>query len=262
MIFSLALVPLVMAAGGALDYSTATNVRSKLQTAGDAAAVAGDAVTPWSIAACRDAAEKYFKNNVSTAHLSVVPNPSVNCTQSGTTVTVEGKVKTTLLGVVGLKSIDVGILSRTTCQSSSSGPGGEPDHRIWYQPGSLPNMTRIVTLGEFNGPQVRYRMTPEGHPIVRLDNPHDGPATITIRSVPNSPVGNMSFSLPHGGRFIVIIPWIPTGTVSWFIHDGPHPRNGGTATWSNVNRLEWLPSEIPGTPIFESTGDRHCWISQ
>lgn len=263
MMFGLALLPIAIAAGSALDYSTASNVRSKLQLASDAAAVAGDAVAPWSVAACEEQARKYFKSNVNVGLLSEVPTPIVNCAQNGTTVTVEGQVSTSLLGVMGIDTINVAALSKTTCQLRNDINGTEPmDPILWHQPGTMPNQTRVVTLGEFQGPVVRYRMTPEGRPIVRLDNPYDGPATITLRSVPNSPVGNMSFSVPERGQFIVIIPWIPNGQVSWWVEDGPHPKTGGSATWVNNNRVEWTPDEIPGNPIYDSVGTRYCWISQ
>lgn len=261
-IFGLALVPLVLAAGSALDYSRASNVKTTLQLAADAAALAGDAVSPWSVATCEKQAKDYFKNNVVSEQLSVVGSPTVSCAQSGTSVTATGQVNTTLLGVMGLNKVDVAASSQTTCALQSTGSGGASLTPAMWQQTAIPNMTRIVTLGEFSGGVARYFMTPEGNPIVRLDNPHPGPATIVIRSVPDSPVGNMSFNVPSQGQFIVVIPWTPNGRVSWWVEEGPHPKTGGSATWSNVNRIELTPDMIPGTPVDHEDGERKCWISK
>ncbi|MCG6121973.1 MAG: pilus assembly protein TadG-related protein [Microvirga sp.] len=261
MIFGLILIPIAVAAGSALDYSSASQMRAKLQAASDAAAIAGDMATPWSVAACEAQARNYFVNNTTPGRLESDPNPVVTCGPGGTTVSVAARVRTSLLGVVGVTAIDIETFSRTTCLANGSASGsGEP--LMWRQESGLPNMTRIVTLGEFQNGAPRYLITPDGRPIVRLDNPFDGPATITIRAAPSAPMGNISFDVPEGGQFIVVMPWAPAAQATFFVEEGPAPRTNGSATWSNVHRLETRIEDIPGTPIHEPTGERACWMSQ
>jgi len=258
MIFALALLPLVLVAGIALEYSGASAVRVKLQAATDAAALAGSGVSPWTEEGCMARALDAFGGRVVDQSLKSQYPPIVACGEIGTSFSAEAQIPTSLLGALGIKSIEVAASSATTCGlQSDSSSGSTP---IAWQQTALPDTTRVVTLGTTIFGTVYYWRTENGNPIVRLDNPHEGPATIVIRSVPAAPEGNMSFDVPEQGQFFVILPFVPAGQITLFAHDGPSPRSGGSATWNNTNNRTM--TTIPGTPIYDEELERRCWISQ
>jgi hypothetical protein len=259
-IFGLTLVPLMIITGIAVDYSGASGISVKLQSATDAAVLAGASVSPWSEAACTALALEVFDGRVNDQSLTSAHPATVTCGENGTSLAGQAQVPTSMLGVAGIKSIELAASSSATC-SMQAEAGANSRPIAWQQPW-LPDRTRVVTLGTTISGVVHYWRTVDGNPLVRLDNPFDGPATIVIRSVPAAPTGNMSFNVPARGQFFVMLPFVPAGVITLFVQDGPSPVNGGSASWNNDNNRQFTDSQIPGTPIYDQELVRRCWISQ
>ncbi|MEM1139886.1 MAG: VWA domain-containing protein [Pseudomonadota bacterium] len=105
-IFALALLPLIAAAGAALDYARAVNVRSDLQRAIDAVALAaGTGLFDRANGTFdEDAARAFFDVNFGEPEGEI---SSFTITKSATTVevSVAGRIETTLLATLGIQEI-------------------------------------------------------------------------------------------------------------------------------------------------------------
>lgn len=115
--FALALIPLVTAVGAAVDYSRANAAKSAIQTALDAALLAGarDGSPNWAKVAL-----DVFNSNLAAKDFSV-PTPSftapANSTYAGSAT---GTVVTSMLGVVGINSLAVGAYARATAAEADN----------------------------------------------------------------------------------------------------------------------------------------------
>ena len=103
-IFALALVPLMMAMGIAVDYSRANETKGSVQATLDSALLAGakDGSSTWTTIAAN-----VFNSNLSSKAVSVQPP---QFTKDGDLIYVgaaSASVPTTLLGVIGIKSVAV-----------------------------------------------------------------------------------------------------------------------------------------------------------
>jgi Flp pilus assembly protein TadG len=114
--FALALVPLVGLVGAAVDYSSATNARTSLQVALDAALIAGakDGSTNWATTALNS-----FNANLN-AKLATNVSPTFQLTS---TRAYKGRVTATVpsnfLGVLGVSGINIGVTGTATVPPST-----------------------------------------------------------------------------------------------------------------------------------------------
>ncbi len=112
LLFGLTLVPIVGFAGAAVDYANAYRVRSELQNALDAAALAAaremDASDNES--AARQAGDEVLQTNLGAGFPAGV-SATFTITDSVVTATADIPVNTYLLGVIGFDTIDVGTKS-------------------------------------------------------------------------------------------------------------------------------------------------------
>ncbi len=160
-------------------------------------------------------------------------------------------VSFSLARVLGINGVDI---TATSIAFSVSTCTSEP--ASWQQPNILPTLTRVVTNGNFDGlGGTVYQMTPDGRPIVRIDNSFVGAATIVITS---NNRGNFTFNVPNQGQFFVVLPTVvtaPAGTFTTVLRvlSSPGARSGGTATWVNNTRVA-ATSSIVGTVICTSGG--------
>lgn len=123
-IFALALIPVMTAAGCALDYSRAAQIRSKLQAAADAASVgsiakmspafiaAGSMIQDGPIPAGVTDAQNIFNANLSGVSGFTITSVTPVVTKTGSTVTstfsFTADLPTTFLGVIGKNTVSVG----------------------------------------------------------------------------------------------------------------------------------------------------------
>jgi Flp pilus assembly protein TadG len=135
-IFGIACIPVLAAIGCAIDYSEASRMRAKLQSAADAAAVASisrnsqgwlaasQMTTNGAVATAQTDAMNIFLGNINNVYNPGNPNPGANLftlntpptaavvTKTGvnltSTVTFNATVPTTFMNVIGFKSLTVG----------------------------------------------------------------------------------------------------------------------------------------------------------
>ena len=115
-IFALSAIPLVVAAGAAIDISRAYIVENRLNAALDAAALAVGGATGKTQAQLEEIAQAYFDANYPAEKLGV-PG-AVTVVQSGSDVilTVSAELPTSLMGIVGIDTLSVGASSQVTRQ--------------------------------------------------------------------------------------------------------------------------------------------------
>ena len=109
MIFALALIPVALLGGGAVDLSQAMNARSRLAQALDAAALAVGVSDTMSDAAALQIANDFIGANYPDRELGTVSNVSISLDDANDSVIVRGqaRVKTTILGLIGLEHLTV-----------------------------------------------------------------------------------------------------------------------------------------------------------
>ncbi len=130
MIFGLALLPLLIAVGCAVDYSRANQIRSKLISAADAASVgsiskaspgfiaAGAMTSDGEISAGEADARKIFNGNIANQNGFTLTGVTPTMTKSGGTITstvqFTADVPTMFLGVMGRSKVSVSGTSTST----------------------------------------------------------------------------------------------------------------------------------------------------
>jgi len=116
--FALSLIPVVGLVGTAVDYSSATNARTNLQVALDAALLAGakDGTADWATAALNS-----FNANLN-AKLATNVAPTFQLTSSRAyTGRVTATVPSNFLGVLGVSGINIGVTGTATVPPSTGG---------------------------------------------------------------------------------------------------------------------------------------------
>jgi Flp pilus assembly protein TadG len=169
-IAALTLIPILTAAGGAVDYSRANNFRTNMQAALDAALIAGakDGSTSWT-----QLANNVFAANLK-AKMGTVSTPSF--TKESDVVfkaNVSGTVPTTILGIVRISAIPVKATATATAADSDN--------------------SCILTL-DHGQPTSHISLSLNGAPVINLSgcsirsntaldcNGHDGQVTWGIAS--------------------------------------------------------------------------------
>ncbi len=254
--FGVLLAPLMLLAGSSLDYSSASGYRSQLQSATDAAALTGASVEPWDENLCRERAESVFEGMFGeNARLGDV-TPQILCSTSGVSVSVETQMRTTLMSVVGFSNLPLGAQTEIVCGGADGSGDGD---MIGWDTGGSPNLTRVLTVSQQIWNRTVYFLTTDGHPIIRLDNPHDEPATITVNAAPG---GQHTYTVPHRGQFHVPFPYVVSfgEQVVFTLVEGPEPHGHGTATWDGNFAWGYSPQ---GEPFYADAEDepRTCVIA-
>jgi Flp pilus assembly protein TadG len=108
-IFALALAPVTLLAGGSVDLSTAMNARSRLAQALDAAALAVGVNSSISDDDALEIATGFINANYPERELGEITSISVTVDPETDSITVRGtaRVRTTMLGLAGIQTIDV-----------------------------------------------------------------------------------------------------------------------------------------------------------
>ena len=118
MIFALSLIPITIAAGAGLDLGRAMIVRTRLAEALDAAGLAVGATTGLSQTQMQVLAQQYFNANYTAgssfgtpAALTVTPGTDANGNTTSVSLSTSVQMPTTLMNVVGIKTVNVGYTS-------------------------------------------------------------------------------------------------------------------------------------------------------
>lgn len=106
-IFALAAVPLLLAAGVALDYSQAQRYQSELQVATDAAILAAGTQSNKNLSELEAIADSYFESNININSGVEISHTQLQQSGNALTYNVTASVDTVLLKVLGIESIDL-----------------------------------------------------------------------------------------------------------------------------------------------------------
>lgn len=122
MTFAIAVVPILLGTGAAVDMIRVNNAKSVLQAAADAAALAGGASEKSTDAEIIEIASQYLEaNGVGSVVETLDVEDLINDTANGKfSVTLQGKVKTTFLSLAGINFVDIGAMAEVA--RGSSGP--------------------------------------------------------------------------------------------------------------------------------------------
>lgn len=116
-IFGLSLIPLLIAAGAAVDLSRALVVRGRLAQALDAAGLAVGATPNLNLTQMQDLATKYFNANYPAEKLGVPGALQVSLTGQTITMSATAQLQTSLMYLVGIDYLNVGVSNEITAES-------------------------------------------------------------------------------------------------------------------------------------------------
>lgn len=123
---TLALVPIMLATGAAVDFNQRTNVNGALQAAADAAALAGMRDNTLTEREIKNVANLAFSNNLSGDVSFENVNVDVSLTSKGTIlVSAKSSLPTTFMSMVGINSLQASAVSEASSGSAGSGRGLE-----------------------------------------------------------------------------------------------------------------------------------------
>ncbi|WP_108883090.1 pilus assembly protein TadG-related protein [Anderseniella sp. Alg231-50] len=142
LVLATASVPLVMAAGAAVDYGNSVAAQARLQAATDAAALAAGRESNRSAAELETIANRYFKSNYAAPSNADQPTMSLSVGADGRLqVNGEVKVKNYLIAIAGFSKTTV----RASSQVAKDGSGLEVA-LVFDNTGSMGNQSRLSTL--------------------------------------------------------------------------------------------------------------------
>ena len=290
-VFALLLPALTAAVGFAVDGAAIQLERNRLQVAADAAAAAGVRRIADSGAAVIEAQRLAGLNMPASAHGNVLAAADVQIGRWNATTrtfsaasgaqanalrvttresTANGNPHQLVFGrVLGLEQVNISATAMALCPANPTLSEISP---------TIPSRTAVVTMGNPCTPQsgltgTCYWSTPQGNPIIRIDNWRDGETDITVRVIsPAQHAQLFTFTAPRAGQFWVVVPTItmnaagdgaPLTNIVFRMHSSSPsvPANrintSGTATYNNrFNRTATLPGNAlcaTGTQAATST---------
>ncbi|ABS61850.1 von Willebrand factor type A [Parvibaculum lavamentivorans DS-1] len=113
-IFAIAIIPVVAAAGATVDISRAYIVESRLKAALDASALAVGGATGMTTSQMQAMAQSFFNANYPASKLGVPGTLSVSQSGNVVSLSVHAQLPTTLMGVVGINTLNVSATSQVT----------------------------------------------------------------------------------------------------------------------------------------------------
>ncbi|MFO1090225.1 MAG: TadE/TadG family type IV pilus assembly protein [Hyphomicrobiales bacterium] len=140
LMFGLAIVPLILAAGAAIDYSNAVRGRQALQQASDAAALAA-ARFDGTTAQRKAVAQKYFDSNLGPYATGYGATMSFTDTDKTVGITASLTVPTYFMQIAGYKSTTASITSEVTKEAN-----GLEVVLVFDNTGSMTTNSRLTTL--------------------------------------------------------------------------------------------------------------------
>lgn len=278
-VLALALPVLTAAVGFAIDGAFLQLARTRLQVAADAAAAAASRQLHTSSAAQAEAVRVAALNLPTASHGMVVAESDVepgrwdNSAGSFTPATsnlnavrvttryasANGNAHRLLFGgILGLESMDLSASATALCPSNPT---------LSLIGSTLPQRTAVVTMGQACSPGsgmtgTCYFATPDGNPIVRVDNWNAAQIIITVRIV--SPIrfaGTFTFTAPAAGQFWVVVPGVrmnsaasgaPVENIVFRLQSSlpvvPSNRINTTGTATYNNRFNTSPN-LPGSAL-------------
>ncbi|HEX7775690.1 MAG TPA: pilus assembly protein [Parvibaculum sp.] len=113
-IFALALIPILVAIGGAIDLSQAYVVKQRMTRALDAAGLAVGGATGLTTAQIQTMAQNYFNANYPASKLGVPGTVSVTTSGNLVNLSVTASMPTSIMGVIGVNTLNISATSQIT----------------------------------------------------------------------------------------------------------------------------------------------------
>jgi len=114
MLFGLAVIPILLGVGVAVDYGRGLIVRDRMAAAADSAALAAASWPGLSEAELKTKVQEYFDANFPPTALGAVGTLNVNLIGDDIVVQVSASVPTTIMQLVHIDKLDVGVTNRIT----------------------------------------------------------------------------------------------------------------------------------------------------
>lgn len=108
-LFGLAIIPIMIAVGGAVDYGRALLVRERMADAADASALAIGSWPDLTEAQLKVKAQQFFDANYPPSEIGTAGAVDVKFVGDNINVTVKGSVPTTFMELANIPTIDVGV---------------------------------------------------------------------------------------------------------------------------------------------------------
>jgi len=271
---ALSLPAMIGVAGLVVDMSQIYRDKTRLQIAADAAAYAGTEalasganvsnaaisianlnIPPTArggVLATTDVVSGTWSTNTSTFIANGNPSNAVQVTtrmNAANGMAPSGFAATLGIATPSVSAMSIGYFNAgSACSPSSGGFTG-----VFLVNNNVPRQTKITTSANFDGQGSTFGRTPDGHPILRVENSATSPVSIVVTVW--SPGGNASqtFDLPSAGEFFVV-------NSNTTVNGGPPAVSvvynnlaGSTATWRNTGRTINV-ANIRGTQICSNSG--------
>ena len=110
-LFALSMIPIIGGVGASVDYTSATQVRARLQQAADAGSLAGAKLASEDNAKIIQHAKSIYDSNTKEFGGMYPPKITIDKNKSTVTVKVSGEIKTNFLAAINIKSIPLSVYS-------------------------------------------------------------------------------------------------------------------------------------------------------
>lgn len=117
-LFGLAVIPLMLGIGAAIDYGRGLNMKTRLGHATDAAALAVGSWTDLSEDEVQERVEAFFAANYPEEELGTVVDIDVVANDATVTIAASGEVDTTVMRIVGYDKLDVRVVAEVSKERS------------------------------------------------------------------------------------------------------------------------------------------------
>ncbi|WP_337660548.1 TadE/TadG family type IV pilus assembly protein [Anderseniella sp. Alg231-50] len=205
-VLGVAAIPLIMAAGAAVDYGNAVSVQARLQAAVDAAALAAGREANMTDAQLERIAKDYFHSNFGTPSNAGTPQMQMTVTDNGLQIKGSVTVSNYLTKVAGFDTTLISAASQVTKEAT-----GLEVVLVFDNTGSMASQSRLSTLKV------------AAHDFVEiLFGPREVADTLKIGVVPFSQFVNVGADKANSG-------WIDTGGANQLSRE----NFTGAGTWHN-----------------------------
>lgn len=248
MIFALSLIPITIAAGAGLDLGRAMIVRSRLAEALDAAGLAVGATSGLSTTQMQTLAQQYFNANYTAdrsfgvpASVTVTPGTAANGATTSVTLSTNVQMPTTLMNVVGIKTVNVGYTSQIVWGQTKLWVALALDNTgSMCQSDSSPNASSPCS-NPSSGSKIAVLKTATASLLTTLKGAAQNSGDVMVSIVPFTTGVNVGTSNKNAS-WLTFTPWDATGT-----GDGSY-QNQTTCTgrWPNqhcTTTQVWTPND-------------------
>lgn len=176
--FAISMIPLFGLAGMAIDYSSASRIKTQMQIAADAAALS--AIVEFHQGGNRDQqalATDFFNANYN-GNVPVSTSTSLNSSQNEIQITSDADVPTTLLGILGKSKFDVTVTSKASIETinlqialalDTTGSMGSNGKMALLQEAAKDFVDNILPLSGPTGNLVEFAVVPFST-VVKIDS--------------------------------------------------------------------------------------------